>query len=161
MLFNIQDLVDDRLCYEKIRELRWLEGVKCPHCGSKEHKRHGHHNTCEHRYRYQCKKCGKYYDDLSNTVFQGHHQPLKIWVLCLYLMGLNLSNRQIALELGLNESDTHAMTSLLREGVYEKYQTEPLEGIVEIDELYLVAGHKGKPESVKKKAKSQKATFKR
>lgn len=76
-------------------------------------------------------------------------------------MGLNLSNRQIALELGLNESDTHAMTSLLREGVYEKYQTEPLEGIVEIDELYLVAGHKGKPESVKKKAKSQKATFKR
>lgn len=68
MLFNIQDLVDDRLCYEKIRELRWLEGVKCPHCGSKEHKRHGHHNNCEHRYRYQCKKCGKYYDDLSNTV---------------------------------------------------------------------------------------------
>ena len=45
-------------------------------------------------------------------------------------MGINLSNRQIALELGFNESDTHAMTSLLREGVYEKYQTTPVEAIV-------------------------------
>lgn len=41
-------------------------------------------------------------DDLTGTVFEGHHQPLKVWVLCLYLMGLNLSNRQIAAELGLS-----------------------------------------------------------
>ena len=42
------------------------------------------------------------------------------------------------------------MTSLLREGVSEKYQTDPLEDVIEIDELYLIAGHKGKPEPVKK-----------
>jgi hypothetical protein len=28
-------------------------------------------------------------------VLAGHHQPLRVWVLCLYFMGLNLSNRQI------------------------------------------------------------------
>lgn len=150
MLVQIQDIIDDRLCYEKIRELRWSEGVVCPHCGSGSHKRHGHHNTCEHRYRYQCKACQKYFDDLTNTVFQGHHQPLKIWIVCLYLMGLNLSNAQIAKELGLSENDTHAMTSLLREGVYEKRPTEILEGEVEFDELYIIAGHKGHPEAVKK-----------
>ena len=33
-----------------------------------------------------------------HTVFEGHHQPLKVWVLCLYFMVLNLSNRQIAKE---------------------------------------------------------------
>mgnify|MGYP003381940257 CR=1 FL=1 len=151
LLLRIQDLVDDRLCYEKVRELRWSEGVRCPHCGSQEHRRHGHHNSCEHRYRYHCKACQKYFDDLTNTVFQGHHQPLKIWVICLYLMGLNLSNAQIAKELGINESDAHAMTSLLREGVYEKRPGEVLEGEVEFDELYLVAGHKGHPEAVKKR----------
>lgn len=115
-LLRIQEIVDDRLCYEKVRELRWCEGVKCPHCQSKERKRHGQHNSTEHRYRYQCKGCQKYFDDLTNTVFQGHHQPLKIWIICLYLMGLNLSNTQIFKELGITENDCHAMTSLLREG---------------------------------------------
>ena len=50
------------------------------------------------------------------TVFAGHHQPLQVWILCLYLMGLNLSNRQIAQELGLNKDDVHAMTAQLRVG---------------------------------------------
>jgi hypothetical protein len=76
---------------------------------------------------------------------------LKVWVVCLYLMGLNLSNSQIAKELGLTENDCHAMTSLLREGVYEKRPQEVLEGEVEFDELYIIAGHKGNPEAVKKK----------
>jgi hypothetical protein len=70
-------------------------------------------------------------------------------------MSLNLSNAQIAKELGLTESDCHAMTSLLREGVYEKRPQEVLEGEVAFDELYLVAGHKGKPNAVKKKIVSQ------
>jgi len=43
-------------------------------------------------------------------VLAGPHQPLRAWVLCLYFMGLNLSNRQIARELGLAASDVQAMT---------------------------------------------------
>ena len=45
---------------------------------------------------YQCHGCRKRFDDLTDTIFAGHHQPLRAWVLCLYLMGLNLSNEQIA-----------------------------------------------------------------
>lgn len=155
LLLRIQEVVDDRLCYEKVRELRWLEGVKCPYCQSLHYKRHGHHNRSEHRYRYQCKGCHKYFDDLTNTVFQGHHQPLKVWIICLYLMSLNLSNAQIAKELGMSQSESQAMTSLLREGVYEKRPEQVLEGEVEFDELYLVAGHKGHPEELKKKGGSR------
>ncbi len=47
----------------------------------------------------------KRFDDLTGTVFSGHHQPLKVWILCLYFMGLNLSNIQIAQELDLNRTD--------------------------------------------------------
>ena len=53
-------------------------------------------------------------------MFEGHHQPLKVWILCLYLMGLNLSNRQIAKELDLVESDVYQMATQLREGVVKK-----------------------------------------
>jgi hypothetical protein len=39
----------------------------------------------------------------------GQHQPLSVWFADLYLMGLKVSNRQIAEELNLNESDGQAM----------------------------------------------------
>ena len=76
---------------EKIRSIRWPEGTL----------RRG-------------------FDDLTDTVFEGHHQPLKIWILCLYFMGLNLSNQQIASELDLNPSDMQQVTQQLREGVEKK-----------------------------------------
>lgn len=160
LLLRIQDIVDDRLCYEKVRELRWSEGVRCPHCQSKDHKRHGHHNSCEHRYRYQCKSCQKYFDDLTNTVFQGHHQPLKVWIICLYLMGLNLSNAQIGQELGLSQNDCHAMTSLLREGVYEKRPQEVLGAKWNLTSCTSLPVTKGIRNRLKKKAQRAKAALK-
>ena len=81
----------------------------------------------------------------------GHHQPLRVWVQCLYFMGLNLSNRQIAEELGLAGSDVQLMTEQLRQGLTARIPAATLEGEVEIDEVYVVAGHKGHPEAVAKK----------
>ena len=71
-------------------------------------------------------------------------------MLCLYFMGLNLSNRQIALELGLSPSDAQAMTERLRRGLVAKAPEVELEGEVEIDEVFVVAGHKGQPAAVAK-----------
>ena len=67
-------------------------------------------------------------------------------------MGLNLSNRQIAGELGLNEDDAQQMASQLREGLTAKVPEVTLAGVVEMDEVYVVAGHKGNPAAVQKKA---------
>ena len=80
----------------------------------------------------------------------GHHQPLRVWVLCLYLMGLNLSNRQIAQELDLAVSDVQAMTEALRHGLTAKLPPVVVRGEVEVDEVYVVAGHKGNPAAVAK-----------
>lgn len=122
MVLYLQDLLDDEKCFEKVRELRWSDGeVRCPRCGSSEVKRNGYHNTQKARQRYVCQgECCGHFDDLSDTVFEGHHQPLEVWILCLYLMGLNLSNRQIASELGLNKDDVQQMTEQLRVGVEAK-----------------------------------------
>jgi transposase-like protein len=69
-------------------------------------------------------------------------------------MGLNLSNTQIARELDLNEADVQSMTRQLRSGIVSKKPVAVLEGEVECDEVYVVAGHKGQPEAVKKGRKS-------
>ncbi len=84
----------------------------------------------------------------------GHHQPLRVWVLCLYFMGLNLSNWQIAGELGLAVSDVQVMTEQLRSGLVAKAPAMELRGEVEIDEVYVVAGHKGQPAAVAKRGGS-------
>ena len=101
-LVNLSALIDDAKCFALVRQHRWPEGVCCPACGSGSVVRDGFDETQPHRQRYRCKACAGRFDDLTGTVLAGHHQPLRVWVLCLYFMGLNLSNRQIARELGLD-----------------------------------------------------------
>src|SRR3954451_16552659 len=150
-LVNLASLIDDAKCFALVRQHRWPEGVRCPGCGSDAVVRHGCDDTRPHRQRYRCKRCAGRFDDLSGTVLAGHHQPLRVWVLCLYSMGLNLSNQQIAQELGLNDDDVHDMASHLREGLVAKVPEATLEGEVEADEVCIVAGHKGNPAAVQKK----------
>jgi len=133
--------MSDEECYRAIRELRWNGNAQCPHCKSSGIKRNGHSSKDDPCQKYYCKECEKYFDDLTGTVFANHHQPLKVWVLCLYFMGLNLLNRQIAQELGLCESSALEMTTILREGVEQKAPPISLSGVVEMDDVYIVAWH--------------------
>jgi len=151
MLLNIQTLIDDAKCYETVRRLRWPDGIRCPHRDSPEVTKQGKDDTQPERQRYECTACRKRFDDLTGTIFAGHHRPLRVWILCLYFMGLNLSNEQIAQELDLNPDDAQKMTSRLREGIVERRPDVTLSGEVECDEVYVVAGHKGHPEMVRKK----------
>jgi transposase-like protein len=149
-LVNLSGLLDDAKCFAFVRQRRWPDGVRCPSCDSDGVTRDGCDDTQPCRQRYRCRACGGRFDDLTGTVLAGHHQPLRVWVLCLYLMGLNLSNRQIAMELGLSASDVQAMTEQLRHGLVARAPVATLEGEVEIDEVYVVAGHKGQPAAVAK-----------
>jgi len=117
---NITNLIDDVQCYQTVRELRWPDGITCPSCASQHIIKRGFDDTESARQRYECHDCDTRFDDLTDTIFAGHHQPLKVWVLCLYFMGLNLSNEQIGQELALNGSDVQQMTAQLREGIEKK-----------------------------------------
>ncbi|MBV9747744.1 MAG: transposase [Acetobacteraceae bacterium] len=153
-LINLSGLLDDAKCFAFVRQQRWPEGVRCPGCDSTAVIRDGCDDTQPCRQRYRCKACGSRFDDLTGTVLAGHHQPLRVWMMCLYFMGLNLSTRQIALELGRDASDTQIMTEQLRHGLVAKVPDATLEGKVEIDEVYVMAGHKGQPAAVAKRGGS-------
>lgn len=124
-MINIQNLIADAKCFDVVRQVRWPNGVRCPGCDAADSTKRGFHTQQPARQRDVCQACGRQFDDLTGTVFEGHHQPLKVWIVCLYLMGLNLSNQQIAAEWDLNESDTQVMTTQLREGVVAKKSLSP------------------------------------
>ena len=110
-MIHIQSRIDDAKCFETVRTLRWPEGVSCPHCDSFNITKQGRDDTQPERQRYLGKSCERRFDDVTDTIFAGHHQPLRVWILCLYCMGLNLSNHQIAYELDLHKDDVQQMTS--------------------------------------------------
>ena len=120
MQVNIMNLIDDVQCYQTVRDIRWPNGIACPSCQSKEVIKRGFDDKELARQRYECHDCDQRFDDLTDTIFAGPHQPLKVWIVCLYFMGLNISNEQIVQELALNGSDVHQMTAQLREGIIKK-----------------------------------------
>ena len=137
-------------CFALVRQHRWPGGVRCPGCGSGMVIRDGHDETQPHRQRYGCKACTERFDDLAGTVLAGHHQRLRVRVPCLYFMGLNLSNRQIASEAGLCASDVQATTEQLRDGLVQGTQGSA-EWRGSDCWVSVVAGHKGPPEGVAKR----------
>jgi len=149
---RLNHLIDESKCYEEVRGRRWPYGVHCPHCTSNKINKRGKNHRQQECRRYTCKKCGKRFDDLTGTIFAGRHQPLSVWFAFLYLMGLNVSNRQIAQELDLNESDAQVMADLLRGGILERRPKVRMKGVVECDEVYVIAGHKGRPDRIKGRA---------
>lgn len=155
---NLTHLMDDAKCYEAVRQMRWKTGVCCPKCDSPTVIKRGKDDTQAERQRYHCKRCGAHFDDLTDTIFAGHHQPLRMWLLCLYLMGLNLSNQQIAQELDLDKDVVQDMTTQLRQGIASRKPAVRLSGEVECDEVYVTAGHKGNPEAVRKRGAKDGAT---
>ena len=127
MQVNITKLIDEVQGYQTVRDIRWPDGIACPSCQSKHVIKRGFDDTEPARQRYECHDCDQRFDDLTDTIFAGHHQPLKVWVLCLYFMGLNVSNEHMAYELSINESDAYQMTTELRGGVVKKTSRAPLQ----------------------------------
>ena len=80
---------------KRFSDLRWSDGIfgHALWIDARLIKR-GFDDTLPHRQRYHCHGCDRDFDDLTGTVLAGHHQPKTVFgLLCLYFMGLNLSNR--------------------------------------------------------------------
>ncbi len=134
-MLTLVGLIDDAKCYETVRQMRWPDGICCIECGSTSISKRGKHTTQPARQRYACANCGRQFDDLTDSIFAGRHQPLQTWIACLYLMCLNLSNQQIVQELDLHKDDVHHMTCELHQAIAEKRTEVQISGRVEFDEV--------------------------
>ena len=145
---EVLGLIDESKCYEMVRTARWDDEVVCVNCKSRHIRNNGGSPADQNCWRYVCATCGKNFDDLTATFLSGHRQPIKNWISCAYFMSLNLSNEQIAAELGIRSKTVYDMTIRIRTEIMKKTPEIILDGTIEIDEAYVVAGHKGNPDVV-------------
>jgi len=148
---RIHDLIDLGKCYDFLRKTRWPKGVCCTKCTSNRIKKNGHKDSDPYCQKYKCNNCGCRFNDLTGTVLAKKHHAISVWMVMLYLMGLNISNHQIAAELDLNPDVAQDMTTTLRKEISARKPGCKLKGIVECDEVYIKAGHKGHPWAVRRK----------
>lgn len=151
---RIHHLVDPNKCYDFFRAKKWPHGVCCPKCASNRVKKNGRKRSDPLCQNYKCNNCGCRFNDFTDTILAKKHHPIGVWMVMLYLMGLNLSNSQIAMELDLHPDVAHKMATLLRKEIIARKPGCKLSGIVECDEVYVKAGHKGHPKSVCRKNRS-------
>lgn len=133
---------DEEECVEVLRQVRWAGGVVCPHCSSRDVIRSGRHLRFYQRY--LCKGCGRIFNDKTGTVFEGSRIPLRVWFFTALMLQYKVSILELSKTLNMYYDTVYRMVRKLRESMYLNQIECRLRGVVEVDELYVAAGLKGK-----------------
>jgi len=139
-------LTEEKLV-EMIRELRFgknLEKLHCPHCGAMEVVKRGRMHNRPYVRRYYCKKCGRWFNDLTGTIFGKRLISIRDIILIAYLLlKLGMSISAISRELRISRKTVQRTA---KEIMRQAKLFRSLLGAfppAEVDEAYQNAGLKG------------------
>src|SRR3990172_8211222 len=136
---------DNDKCLEKIKDLRWSNGIFCKQCEkiTKFYKIKG-------RPVFECEFGGSHQvSPLAGTIFEKTTTPLQYWFYAIYIMTQTrsgISAKQLQRELGVTYKTAHRMFKKIRLLMTET-KGDLLSGNVEIDETFV--GGKGKNRAFK------------
>jgi transposase-like protein len=80
MMKLIENFHSEEKCRQRLAELRWPDGVKCPRCDGDKYA------YDSKRYVYDCYSCGYQFTVISNTMLHDTHLPLNKWLIAVYMM---------------------------------------------------------------------------
>lgn len=141
---------DEDAAREHIEQLRWGNGVICPHCGVKDNAykltaKEGS-KTPVRKGVWKCGACRKQFTVTVGTIFEKSRIPLNVWFHAIHLMASSkkgVSAHQISRMTGITYKSAWFMCQRIRlamtTGTFEK-----LSGIVEVDETYVGGKTTGK-----------------
>ena len=136
----MREYPDDASCLETLWRTRYSpDGVHadCPKCEqSREFKRYA---TKQQRQSWTCVACAHRLHPTAGTVFHKSSTSLHLWFYAMYLMTstrCGISAKQLERELGVTYKTAWRMAHLIRTELMEQ-DTEPLSGIVEVDETWI------------------------
>lgn len=127
----------------------WPKGPVCPCCGLGDRvtARKGKLGF------YLCNQCKEDFTVRTGTIFERSHVPLHKWLYAMYLLVTarkGISSLQLAKEIGITQKSAWFVLHRLREACGS--DLAKLQGIVEIDEVYIGGKEKNKHEADKLKA---------
>ena len=113
----------------------WPNGAVCPQCKS------GESVVLRPKGFYRCNACDKFtFTVRTGTIFGRSHIPLHKWIYAMYLVVTarkGISSMQLAKEIGVTQKSAWFMLSRLREACGSDDGRGKLQGIVEIDEVFI------------------------
>ena len=127
-----------------LTQLRWPDGVTCPHCEGRDIGGHGSYWRDPDLPRYECKTCHRTFLLTTGTVLSRSRISLSVWLCAAWLICLGESARRTARETGLSYDRAYALFWRLIEAALSLEADRRLSGVVEADEIYVRSGHKGR-----------------
>ncbi|SEO30488.1 Transposase and inactivated derivatives [Halogranum amylolyticum] len=130
----------ESLAADLLQQVRWRDGVECPRCRSDRTVRNGSYGAFQ---RYLCKNCDRTFNDKTGTIFAHSKVALRKWLFSIYaFLRFNTSLRQLQREIGVTYKTMHQRVERFTRAL-DAPQLD-LVGPVEIDEVYVSAGLKGR-----------------
>jgi transposase-like protein len=135
-VFPFELLSSEASAANLLQQVRWREGLQCPRCRSESVIKYGSYRAYQ---RYRCKDCGRTFNDKTGTIFAHAKIGLdKLFFAVYSFLRFNTSIRQL---------DASYRTLRRRVEQFARTLDAPspdLVGPVEIDEVYVTAGLKGR-----------------
>lgn len=110
----------------------------CPHCQSEHVIARGSHKSIR---KFECKSCGKYFSASTNTALYRIHKKDK-WAAYLQCMEDGLTIRAAAARVGISIQTSFSWRHRILERLGQLH-AEQLEGITEVDEMFVMDSEKG------------------
>ncbi|WP_042665855.1 IS1595 family transposase [Haloferax sp. ATB1] len=130
----------ESLAADLLEQVRWRDGVECPRFRSDRTVKNGSYGAFQ---RYLCKNCDRTFNDKTGTTFAHSKVALRKWLFSIYaFLRFNTSLRQLQREIGVTYKTMHRRVERFTRAL-DAPQLD-LVGPVEIDEVYVSAGLKGR-----------------
>lgn len=142
---------DNETCKNYLAEMRWSDGIICPHCT--------HDKVYTMKKNYKCAGCRKQFSVTKGTIFENSPIPLQKWFAAIWLITSHkkgIASLQLHRDISVTQKTAWFMLHRIRNcfGV----ETEQLDNTVEVDETYIGGKNKNRHESKKIKGTQGRST---
>ena len=151
---------DEQEAYKFLENIRWENGVVCPHCENvgadyveaENGNRETRTGKVTYRRIWRCQSCKKQFSVLVGTIFEDSRIPLFKWLLAIHELNADkngISSCELGRKLGITQKSAWFMAQRIRFGMAHTSLEEKLGGNVEVDETYVGGLEKNKHASKK------------